>query len=85
MGGQDSGLQTAVRMDPPRTFRRVPLLPHQMLDRVTSQRDLFVLGHVGIWGWAWADGGVASVEISTDGGASWRGAALAPQSGWAWA
>ncbi len=46
----DQGLraQTAVRMDPPRTFRRVPLLPHQMLDRVTSQRDLFVLGHVGI-------------------------------------
>lgn len=35
-------------MDPPRTFRRVPLLPHQMLDRVTSQRDLFVLAHVGI-------------------------------------
>ncbi len=35
-------------MDPPRTFRRVPLLPHQMLDRVTSQRDLFVLAHVGV-------------------------------------
>ena len=41
-------MQTAVRMDPPRTFRRVPLLPHQMLDRVTSQRDLFVLAHVGV-------------------------------------
>lgn len=40
--------QPAVRMDPPRTFRRVPLLPHQMLDRVTSQRDLFVLAHVGV-------------------------------------
>lgn len=37
-----------VRMDPPRTFRRVPLLPHQMSERVTPQRDLFVLGHVGI-------------------------------------
>ena len=39
---------------------------------------------VEIWGWAWADGGVAQVEISTDGGANWRGAELAPQRGWAW-
>jgi DMSO/TMAO reductase YedYZ molybdopterin-dependent catalytic subunit len=40
--------ETAVTMDPPRTFRRVPLLPHQMLSKVTAQRDLFVLAHVGI-------------------------------------
>ncbi|MGH6791000.1 MAG: molybdopterin-dependent oxidoreductase [Pseudolabrys sp.] len=45
----DRGLRPpAVTMDPPRTFRRVPLLPHQMLDRITSQSELFVLGHVGI-------------------------------------
>ena len=37
-----------------------------------------------IWGWAWADGGVAMVEVSTDNGASWREAALAGQRGWAW-
>ncbi|HZT24294.1 MAG TPA: molybdopterin-dependent oxidoreductase [Pseudolabrys sp.] len=37
-----------VRMDPPRTFRRVPLLPHQMRDEITPQRDLFVLAHVGV-------------------------------------
>jgi DMSO/TMAO reductase YedYZ molybdopterin-dependent catalytic subunit len=37
-----------VRMDPPRTFRRVPLLPHQLLDSITAQRDLFVLAHVGV-------------------------------------
>jgi len=35
-------------MDPPRTFRRVPLLPHQLLDPITTQRDLFVLAHVGV-------------------------------------
>ena len=35
-------------MDPDRTFRRIPLAPHQLLDRITPQRDLFVLGHVGI-------------------------------------
>jgi len=39
---------------------------------------------VDIWGWAWADGGVARVEVSTDNGATWREAALAPQRGWAW-
>ncbi|MGA9456606.1 MAG: molybdopterin-dependent oxidoreductase [Pseudolabrys sp.] len=40
--------ETAVTMDPPRTFRRVPLLPHQMTSKLTAQRDLFVLAHVGI-------------------------------------
>lgn len=40
--------EIAVTMDPPRTFRRVPLLPHQMTSKLTAQRDLFVLAHVGI-------------------------------------
>ncbi|HSL78977.1 MAG TPA: molybdopterin-dependent oxidoreductase, partial [Pseudolabrys sp.] len=40
--------KTAVTMDPPRTFRRVPLLPHQMTSKLTAQRDLFVLAHLGI-------------------------------------
>lgn len=35
-------------MDPPRTSRRVPLLPHQMRESITPQRDLFVLVHVGV-------------------------------------
>ncbi|MGH6727602.1 MAG: molybdopterin-dependent oxidoreductase, partial [Pseudolabrys sp.] len=37
-----------------------------------------------IWGWAWADGGVATVEISTDGGQSWRPAELDRPNGWSW-
>lgn len=48
MSGRESQAQSPVRMDPPRTFRRVPLLPHQLLDPVTAQRDLFVLAHVGV-------------------------------------
>jgi len=45
--------------------------------------------HVGprdveIWGWAWADGGVVMVEVSVDGGRSWRAAELEPPSGWRW-
>jgi DMSO/TMAO reductase YedYZ molybdopterin-dependent catalytic subunit len=39
---------------------------------------------VEIWGWAWADGGVAAVEISGDGGTSWRRASLEPPAERAW-
>lgn len=35
-------------------------------------------------GWAWADGGVATVDISIDGGATWHKAALAPAAGRQW-
>lgn len=37
-----------------------------------------------IWGWAWADGGVDAVEVSTNQGATWRKAWLAPENGRAW-
>ena len=37
-----------------------------------------------IWGWAWADGGVGSVELSTEGGSSWANAAVEPPGGRAW-
>ncbi len=37
-----------------------------------------------LWGWAWADGGVDTVEISTDGGATWSPAALEPPAGRTW-
>jgi DMSO/TMAO reductase YedYZ molybdopterin-dependent catalytic subunit len=36
-----------------------------------------------IWGWAWADGGVAEVDISVNRG-DWKRAALEPASGRAW-
>jgi sulfane dehydrogenase subunit SoxC len=36
-----------------------------------------------IWGWAWADGGVAEVDISVDRG-DWERATLEPASGRAW-
>ena len=37
-----------------------------------------------IWGWAWADGGVREVQVTTDDGVTWRPAALEPVSGRAW-
>jgi sulfane dehydrogenase subunit SoxC len=37
-----------------------------------------------IWGWAWSFRGVAAVEISVDGGASFSRATLEQRRGWAW-
>ena len=39
---------------------------------------------VEIWGWAWADGGVTTVELSSDGGARWSCRDLEPHAGRAW-
>lgn len=39
---------------------------------------------IDIWGWAWADGGVTRVDISTDGGACWTSAELELARGRAW-
>src|SRR5579872_445902 len=46
--GKADRVSASIVMDPPQTFRRVPLAPHQLLSRITPQDDLFVLGHVGI-------------------------------------
>jgi DMSO/TMAO reductase YedYZ molybdopterin-dependent catalytic subunit len=37
-----------------------------------------------IWGWAWADGGVDTVDVSADGGENWVSASLEPPNGRAW-
>lgn len=37
-----------------------------------------------IWGWAWSFRGVAVVEVSVDGGASFKRATLDERHGWAW-
>src|SRR5581483_7391749 len=41
-------------------------------------------GETTIWGWAWGALPVARVEVSTDGGACWRVAALEPRRQFAW-
>ncbi|HXX26407.1 MAG TPA: molybdopterin-dependent oxidoreductase [Pseudolabrys sp.] len=51
---------------------------------VSPAPETRLAGETDIWGWAWADGGVAKVEVSADNGATWRVAELAPQRGWAW-
>ena len=37
-----------------------------------------------IWGWAWADGGIGTVELSCDGGVSWTDAAVEATRGREW-
>ena len=37
-----------VPLDPAGLQRRIPFAPHQLVDRVTAQRDLFMLAHLGI-------------------------------------
>lgn len=41
-------------------------------------------GTLSIWSWAWADGGVAAVDVSTDGGSSWHSVHIEPQIERAW-
>src|SRR5262245_7558203 len=38
----------AVRLDPQGPFKRDPLAPHQMRDRLTPREDVFVLCHLGV-------------------------------------
>jgi DMSO/TMAO reductase YedYZ molybdopterin-dependent catalytic subunit len=37
-----------------------------------------------IWGWAWSGADVAHVDVSTDGGVTWRHADLEPRTGVSW-
>lgn len=37
-----------------------------------------------LWGWAWAFGGVANVDVSLDDGATYVHANLAPRQNWSW-
>jgi len=41
-------------------------------------------GDIEIWGWAWSAGDVACVDVSTDGGMTWRDARLEPRSQRSW-
>lgn len=71
--GSASGRTAPVWSTPPQSVIVQPAPATSIAARRTS----------GIWGWAWADGGVRAVEISVDGEA-WQPATLEPPNGWAW-
>src|SRR5712691_3745103 len=41
-------MTNVVKLDPAVFFRRIPLVPHQMRDRVTRMQDAIVLCHLGV-------------------------------------
>jgi DMSO/TMAO reductase YedYZ molybdopterin-dependent catalytic subunit len=60
------------------------IAPESVIVAPAPDRSVARRAPVEVWGWAWADGGVSAVEVSIDGGASWRPADLEPPIGRAW-
>lgn len=72
--GRETGEATPVWSIAPESLIVSPM-PHETV-ALAAERE--------IWGWAWADGGVQSVQVRTDDAATWRAAELEPPRGRAW-
>jgi DMSO/TMAO reductase YedYZ molybdopterin-dependent catalytic subunit len=72
--GRETGEATPVWSIAPESLIVSPM-PHETVAR-SAKRE--------IWGWAWADGGVRSVQVRTDHAARWRAAELEPPRGREW-
>ncbi len=59
------------------------LAPHALMVS-HSEGQLLHAGQHTVWGWAWAKGGVAMVEVSVDGGRSWQPTTLSTRIDFAW-
>jgi DMSO/TMAO reductase YedYZ molybdopterin-dependent catalytic subunit len=57
--------------------------PHALIVSPTAGSVVSHSPHL-VWGWAWGDQEISSVELSTDGGESWRPCALERREGYAW-
>ncbi|MFW8642129.1 hypothetical protein ACOJBO_02010 [Rhizobium beringeri] len=50
-----------------------------------SPNDLLLAGvPTKIWGWAWGDREISTVEVSVDGGGSWQRATVGPRENRSW-
>ena len=74
LAGEDSGKTVPVWSVAPESIIVSPA-PGQEIKRNTLQE---------IWGWAWADCGIDRVDLSADGGATWKEAQLEPRAERAW-
>lgn len=61
-----------------------PIAPESVIVSPALDQTLAAAEAVEIWGWAWADGGVRSVDVSTDGMFGWTPATIEPPAGRAW-
>jgi DMSO/TMAO reductase YedYZ molybdopterin-dependent catalytic subunit len=61
-----------------------PIAPESVIVSPAPDQTLAVAEVVEVWGWAWADGGVSAVDLSTDGMSVWTPAAIEPPAGHAW-
>ena len=60
------------------------IAPDSVIVSPEPDRVLRLGDAVKIWGWAWADGGIGAVDVSTDGASSWMRVVTEPPAGRAW-
>jgi DMSO/TMAO reductase YedYZ molybdopterin-dependent catalytic subunit len=60
------------------------IAPESVIVSPAPDQPLLVGQPVEIWGWAWADGGVHSVDVSIDGASAWTPATIEPPTGRTW-
>lgn len=60
------------------------IAPESVIVNPAPSQVLEVGREFGVWGWAWGDGGVRSVELSFDDGDSWGAAELEAATGYSW-
>jgi sulfane dehydrogenase subunit SoxC len=60
------------------------IAPESVIASPAPETELPVGEPAEIWGWAWASRGIAKVDVSFDGGATYAAADLAPRQNWSW-
>jgi DMSO/TMAO reductase YedYZ molybdopterin-dependent catalytic subunit len=69
------------------TGRRAPvwaIAPESLIAAPAAKAALALGEACEVWGWAWADGGVRALDVTCDGGATWRPAQLEAPCGHEW-
>lgn len=74
--------RTASRLAGPRPVWEIA--PESVIVNPAPEAELRAGQLIEVWGWAWASAGVANVDVSFDGGATYASASIAPQQNWSW-
>jgi sulfane dehydrogenase subunit SoxC len=76
------GLFTTVYYNDPRPTWAIE--PDSVIVVPAPDQRVQVAGPIEIWGWAWAAAGIRTVEVSVDGGRTWRAATVDSRREWSW-